>query len=54
LAGGFISAHPNGQGQGGRAEKRELEGLEERVEMQAEIIGVPLGRLPAHARTPRS
>lgn len=44
---------PNGQGQRGRAEKRELEGLEERVEMQSEIISVPLGRLPAHAHTPQ-
>ena len=54
LAGGFISVHPNGQGQRGRAEKRELEGLEERVEMQSEIISVPLGRLPARAHTPQS
>lgn len=27
---GFISMAPDGQGQGGRAGKRELEGLEER------------------------
>lgn len=54
VAGGFISVHPNGQGQRGRAEKHELERLEERVEMQSEIIHVPLGRLPAHAHTPLS
>lgn len=51
LAGGFISVHPNGQGQRGRAGKHELE---ERVAMQPEIISVPLGRFPAHAHTPQS
>jgi len=45
---------PNGQGQRGRARKRELEGLEEQVEMQPEIIRLPLGRLPAQAHTLRS
>lgn len=53
LAGGFICVHPNGQGQGGRAEERELERLELRVEMPSEIIRGAPRRVPcAGAHTP--
>lgn len=45
--------HPNGQGQGGRAEERELERLELRVEMPSEIIHGAPRRVPcAGAHTP--
>lgn len=55
IAGGFIPAHPHGQGRRGRAEARELEGVEERVEVQPEIIGAPqAGHLRARPPAPRS